>query len=101
MVSERSLMLTRGIALGGRAVYRNSSQENPNRTEETQRFFRPVEFQDGAENAKAGAPGVELAERALRPGVIRRFDLGDRQRQLQRVDAELGFDLEAVGQHRK
>ena len=69
--------------------------------EEPQRLFRPVQFQDGAENPEAVAPGVELAERALRPGVIGRLDLGDRQRQFERVHAELGLDLEAVRQHRK
>ena len=84
-----------------READRNQHQENADRREEPQRLFRPVKFQDGAENPKPVAPGVELADRAFRPRIIRRLDFGNRQRQFERVHAEFGFDLETIRQHRK
>src|SRR5205807_1540318 len=80
---------------------RNQRQKYSDCGEKPQRLFRPVEFQDGAENSKAVAPGIELAERSFGAGIIGRLDLGDRQRQFKRVDAQLGFYLEAIRQHRK
>src|SRR6185312_16726920 len=65
------------------------------------RLFRAIKLQDRIENPHAVAPGVELADRSLGAGVIRRFDLGDRKRELKRMNAELGLDLETIGQYRE
>ena len=43
---------------------------------------------------KPSLPGIELGEGAFRPRVIGRLDLGDRQRQFERMDAQFGLDLE-------
>jgi len=50
---------------GNREPIATSIRNRPIRREEAQRLFGAVEAQDGAENAKTVAPGVELAERAL------------------------------------
>ena len=48
------------------------------------------------------SPKVEsLDSRALEPGRVGGLDLAHRHPQLERVDAHLGFDLEARGEHRE
>src|SRR6185312_10251403 len=56
---------------------------------------------DGPQDAEAVAPGAELRQRALRPRVIGRLDLGHGEAELKRVYGQLGLDLEARGQQRE
>ena len=53
------------------------------------------------DDAQSVAPGAELRHRPFRPRVVRRLDLGHRQFELERVNRQLGLDLEAARQHRK
>ena len=69
------------------------------RAEEAQWLFPTIKLHDGAENTETVFPRAELAGRALRPREIGRLDLGDRQRELQRMNAQFGLDLEAIGKH--
>ena len=73
----------------------------PDRDEQAQRTLRAIDAQDRHQDAQAVAPGVELRCRAFRPRVVGRAHLGDRHFKLQRMDGELGLDLEAAGEDRK
>src|SRR3546814_14592180 len=65
------------------------------------RPFDPVETDDRAQDAKAVTIGGELRFRTLDPREIGRVDFGDGHLEFERMDADLGFDLETGRQHRK
>ena len=71
----------------------------PMPAEKRQRPFGAIEAYDRAQDAQTVAPSVELGGRAFRPRVIGRVDFRHRQPQFERVDGELGLDLEAARQH--
>jgi hypothetical protein len=74
---------------------RHDRQRNADPGKEPERALGTVQLDDGAEDADAVAPSVELGVRPLRPRVIGRLDLGDRQFELERMHAQFGLDLEA------
>ena len=69
-----------------------SARKIPITLEEAQRPLRAVQLQHGAEDAKLSRHWFE--NKPSGRAYIGRLDLGDRQRQFQRVDAELRLDLE-------
>src|SRR3546814_3223228 len=78
-----------------------SSDLDTDRAEEQHRPFDPVETDDRAQDVKAVTIGGELRFRTLDPREIGRVDFGDGHLEFERMDADLGFDLETGRQHRK
>ena len=76
-------------------------QEGRDDAEEQDRPLDAIEGDDRAQDAPAVAIGRELADRSFRARAIGGHHLGHRHRQFERMDADLGLDLEAGGQHRE
>src|SRR3546814_10114501 len=80
---------------------RGEREQGTDRAEEQHRPFDPVETDDRAQDAKAVTIGGELRFRTLDPREIGRVDFGDGHLEFERMDADLGFDLETGRQDRK
>src|SRR6185312_3833451 len=68
---------------------------------EQHRPLHAVEVEDRLQDPPPIAPGRELRLRAFGARRVGGLDLADRHAELERVDAHLGLDLEAGGQHRE
>jgi len=90
-----------GDAERDREDHRQRRQQRADPAEEQHRPLDAVERDDRAQDAPAVRIGAELGGRAFGAGEIGRLDLGDGHLEFERMDADLGLDLESGRQHRK
>ena len=69
--------------------------------EEQDRAFHPVERDDGVQDAPTVAEGRKLGMRSFGTREVARLDFADGHAELERVDAHLRLDLEALRQDRE